>query len=40
MMNKFSKILYTALAGVMMAGCNDLDTEPMGGIITGKAGAD
>lgn len=34
MMNKFSKILYTALAGVMMAGCNDLDTEPMGGIIT------
>ena len=33
-MNKFSKILYTALAGVMMAGCNDLDTEPMGSVIT------
>lgn len=33
-MKKLNKILYTVVAGMAMVGCNDLDTEPMGSIIT------
>ncbi len=31
---KYTKIFAALLAGAMMAGCNDLDTEPQGNTIT------
>ena len=33
-MKTYNKILATALAGVLLVGCNDLDTEPQGSTIT------
>lgn len=33
-MKTINKIFATALAGVLMVGCNDLDTEPQGSTIT------
>ncbi len=33
-MKTYNKILATALAGVLLVGCNDLDTEPQGSTVT------
>lgn len=35
-MKKFNKIMAVALVGVLAVGCNDLDTEPLGGTVTSE----
>lgn len=35
-MKTLNKILATALSGVLLVGCNDLDTAPMGGTVTSE----
>ena len=33
-MKKLNKIFVAAISGLLLVGCNDLDTEPMGNIVT------
>lgn len=33
-MKKLNKLFVTAISGLLLVGCNDLDTEPLGNIVT------
>lgn len=39
-MKNINKYLYAAIAGLALVGCNDLDTSPMGSVITEEDRAD